>query len=305
MRRHSSYRSLFLGLCGLTLALPALGQDMSKVTIVDTDLGNGIHMLAGRGGNMGMLVGPDGVILIDDEFAPLTEKISAAIQKLSPKPVRFVVNTHWHGDHTGGNENFGKAGAILVAQDNVRVRMSTEQFNTVFNDTTPPSPEGALPVVTFTEAITFHWNGQDMWIFHVPNAHTDGDVVIQFKQANVVHTGDVLFNGRYPFIDISSGGSVKGTIAAADRILGAIDDRTKLIPGHGPVADKKVLQAYRDMLADVSGKIEAMLAQGKTPEEIKAAKPSSAYDAKWGGQGFIKPDIFVDIMIKDLSRKKK
>jgi len=304
MRRHSSYLPLFLALSILIFARPARAQDTTKVTIVDTDLGNGIHMLKGAGGNLGVSVGKDGVFLIDSQFAPLTEKVKAAIAKLSPAPVRFVVNTHWHGDHTGGNENFGKSGAIIVAQDNVRARMSVEQFNSVFNDTTPPSPEGALPVVTFADAVTFHYNGEDIWVFHVPNAHTDGDAVIQFKKANVVHTGDVLFNGFYPFIDISSGGSVKGTIAAADRILGAIDENTKLIPGHGPLADKEALKAYRDMLADVSGKIEAMLKKGKTADQIKAAKPSAAYDAKWAN-GFMKPDMFVDIMVRDLSRSRK
>jgi glyoxylase-like metal-dependent hydrolase (beta-lactamase superfamily II) len=257
-------------------------------------------MLKGAGGNLGVLAGKDGVFLIDSQFAELSDKIKAAIAKISPAPVRFVVNTHWHGDHTGGNENFEKSGSIIVAQDNVRVRMSTAQFDTMFNDTTLASPEDAWPVVTFTDAVTFHWDGQDVWVFHVPNAHTDGDAVIQFKQANVVHTGDVLFNGNYPFIDISTGGSVKGTIAAADRILKAVDDNTKIIPGHGPLANKKDLQAYRDMLADISGKVEAMLAKGKTPDQIKAAKPSAAYDAKWGN-GFLKPDMFVDIMIKDLS----
>jgi len=259
-------------------------------------------MLKGAGGNLGVSVGKDGVFLIDSQFASLTYKIKVAIAKLSPAPVRFVVNTHWHGDHIGGNENFGKSGAIIVAQANVRVRMSTTQFDTMFNDTTLASPEGSLPVVTFAEAVTFHWNGQDMWVFHVPNAHTDGDAVIQFKQANVVHTGDVLFNGNYPFIDTSAGGSVKGTIAASDRILAAIDDNTKLIPGHGPLATKKDLKVYRDMLADISGKIETMLAKGNTPDQIKAAKPSAAYDAKWGN-GFMKPDLFVDVLIQDLSRK--
>jgi cyclase len=304
MRLHSSYLSLFLGLAILALARPVRAQDRTKVTIVDTDLGNGIHMLKGAGGNLGVLVGKDGVFLIDSQFAELSDKIKAAIAKISPAPVRFVVNTHWHGDHTGGNENFETSGSLIVAQDNVRVRMSTAQFDTMFNDTTLASPEDAWPVVTFTDAVTFHWDGQDVWVFHVPNAHTDGDAVIQFKQANVVHTGDVLFNGNYPLIDISTGGSVKGTIAAADRILAAIDDNTKLIPGHGPLANKKDLKVYRDMLADISEKIEGMLAKGKTPDQIKAAKPSAAYDAKWGN-GFMKADMFVDIMVKDLSGKKK
>jgi cyclase len=304
MRSLPSYLSVFLCLSLVSVvSRAARAQDSTTVTIVDTDLGNGIHMLAGQGGNLGVSVGPDGVLLIDDEFAPLTEKITAAIRKLSPEPVRFVINTHFHGDHTGGNENFGQAGAIIVAQDNVRLRMSTEQFNQVFNRRTPPSPEKALPVVTFNDAVTFHWNGEEIYVFHVLNAHTDGDAIIQFKKANVVHTGDVLFNGRYPIIDVDGGGSVKGMIAAADRILSMIDDHTQLINGHGPVADKKALQSYRDMLADISGKISAMLAKGKTLDEIKAAKPTAAYDAVWG-QGFMKPDLFVEILVRDLSRKK-
>ena len=302
MRLHSSYLCLFLSFIAFVPG-PVLAQDFEKVIIEDTDLGGGIHMLAGQGGNLGLSVGPDGVFLIDDQYAPLTEKIVAAIKTLTPEPVEFVINTHWHGDHTGGNENMGKAGAIIVAHDNVRVRMSSEQFNKVFDRKTPPSPLGALPMVTFAQGLTFHWNGEDISVFHVPNAHTDGDAVIRFTNANVVHTGDVFFNGRYPLIDVDSGGSVKGIIAGADRILGEIDDRTKLIPGHGPLGDKKALKTYRDMLANVSGKIEAMLASGKTAEEIKAAKPTQAYDATWGG-GFMKPDIFVDVLVRDLSRKK-
>jgi cyclase len=301
MRFHSSYLYLFLSFIAV-LAAPAVAQDFDKVTIQDTDLGGGIHMLTGQGGNLGLSVGADGAFLIDDQYAPLTEKITAAIKKLTSKRVQFVLNTHWHGDHTGGNENMGKAGAIIVAHENVRVRMSSEQFNKVFDRKTPPSPSGALPVVTFAQGVTFHWNGEEISVFHAPNAHTDGDAVIRFKNANVVHTGDVFFNGFYPFIDVDSGGSVKGVIAAADRILGEIDDGTKVIPGHGPLGDKKALQTYRDMLGDVSGKIEAMLASGKTPEEIKAAKPTQTYDAAWGG-GFMKPEIFTDILIRDLSRK--
>lgn len=300
MRLHSSYLSIFLG---IFIAPAVLAQDFDKVTIEDTDLGGGIHMITGQGGNIGLSVGADGVFLIDDQYAPLTEKIMAAIKKLTAEPVEFVINTHWHGDHTGGNENLGKAGAIIVAHDNVRVRMSSEQFNKVFDRKTPPSPAGALPVVTFAQGVTFHWNGEEMSVFHVQNAHTDGDAVIHFKNANVVHTGDVFFNGRYPFIDVDSGGSVKGMIAAVDRILGMINDQTKVIPGHGPLGGKKALQAYRDMLTDVSGKVESMLASGKTPEEIKASKPGQAYDAAWG-TGWMKPDTFLDVVIRDLSRKK-
>ncbi|HEX6199870.1 MAG TPA: MBL fold metallo-hydrolase [Thermoanaerobaculia bacterium] len=267
-------------------------QDMSDVEIETHLAGDGVWMLVGRGGNIGVSAGEDGVFLIDDQYAPLTEKIRAAVAKINDRPIRFVLNTHWHGDHTGGNENLGRAGALIVAHDNVRERMSVEQFMERFDRTVPPSPPAALPVITYTDAVTFHLNGDEIHAFHVAPAHTDGDSVVHFRKANVLHMGDVFFHGMYPFIDLGSGGSARGVLDAVNRALELADEKTKVIPGHGPLADKAALTAYRDMLADVIGKVEALAAEGKSLEEVQAAKPSAAYDEAWGG-GFIGPDVLV------------
>jgi glyoxylase-like metal-dependent hydrolase (beta-lactamase superfamily II) len=252
-------------------------------------------MLTGAGGNMAVSAGSDGVFLVDDQYAPLTDKIRAAVKVLSDRPIRFVLNTHFHGDHTGGNENLGKDGAVIVAHDNVRKRMSVEKFNKLFNLTSPPSPAIALPLVTFAESVTFHLNGEDVDAVHVPPAHTDGDVVVFFRKANVIHGGDTVFNGMYPVVDLSSGGSVDGMIGATDRVLAAADASTKIIPGHGPLATKADVKAYRDMLVASRDAILPLVKAGKTLDEVKAAKPTAALDEKWG-KGFIKPDLWVTIV---------
>jgi cyclase len=287
----------------LTLALPATAQDFSKVEIKTTKLSDSVYMIQGAGGNLGLSVGDDATVLIDDQFAPLTEKIQAAIAKVTAKPVRFLLNTHWHGDHTGGNENFGKAGVVIFAHENVRKRMSTEQFMEFINMKEPPSPKAALPMVTFAGAITFHLNGDEIRVMHVPRAHTDGDAIVQFVSSNVIHTGDVMFNGMYPFIDVDSGGSVDGVISACDRILAMAGDDTKIIPGHGPLATKADLKTYRDMLETVAGRVRALVAQGKSVDDIKAAKVSAEFDAKWGN-GFIKSDRFAEMLARDLKRNR-
>jgi glyoxylase-like metal-dependent hydrolase (beta-lactamase superfamily II) len=211
-----------------------------------------------------------------------------------------VVNTHWHVDHTGGNENMGKAGAFVVAHENVRKRMSAEHFNAVFQRTTPPSPEGALPVVTFAEGVTFHWNGEEIRVYHVPPGHTDGDVIVHFVKADVVHMGDLFFNGlNYPFIDVSSGGRVDGVIGAADRVLAAVGDKTRIIPGHGPLATKVDLVVFRDTVKLLRDRIAKLKAEGKGRDAVIAAKPTADYDARWG-QGFIKPDVFVGLVFDSL-----
>jgi glyoxylase-like metal-dependent hydrolase (beta-lactamase superfamily II) len=285
----------------VSLLLAPQEQDMSAVQIETVKVAPGIAMLAGRGGNIGVCYGEDGVVLIDDEYAPLTDKIKAAVGALSDKPIRFLLNTHWHFDHTGGNENLGKGGVVIVAHDNVRKRMSVEQFIEAMNLKVPASPRLALPIVTFNDTVTFHMNGDDMLAFHVPPAHTDGDTVVRFQKANVVHMGDVLFNGSYPFVDLSSGGSVDGMIAAVNQVLGMIDAETKIIPGHGPMADRTALRSYRDMLVTARSRIEPLLAGGKTLEEVKAAQLTKDLDEVWG-KGFVKGDRFVESVYKSLAQ---
>ena len=270
-------------------------QDFSKVQIKTIPVAEGVYMLAGRGGNIGLSVGQDGAFLIDDQYAPLTDKILEAISTVTDKPVRFLVNTHWHGDHTGGNENIGKGGTVIVAHDNVRKRLAKGQFMKLFNVDIPPAPPKALPVITFADSVTFHWNDETLEVWHPQPAHTDGDAVIYFKNANVVHAGDLFFNGFYPFIDAGSGGSLEGVIAGADELLGRIDDNTKIIAGHGPLGNKTDLKAYRDMLATVHGRMAKLIKEGKNIDEIVAAKPTADYDAKWGG-GFLKPSQWVQIV---------
>jgi glyoxylase-like metal-dependent hydrolase (beta-lactamase superfamily II) len=294
---------VFTCLLLLAAAAPAVaqGQDFSKVDIRSEQLASGVYMLTGAGGNIGLSVGEDAPFIVDDQFAPLTDKIVAAIRAITDKPVRFVVNTHWHGDHTGGNENFGKAGAVIVAHDNVRKRMSTEQFNEVFKSTTPASPRAALPVVTFAQSVTLHLNGDAVQVTHVPPAHTDGDSIVHFTKANVIHMGDLFMNGSYPFIDVGSGGHVDGVVGAAAKALTMANDQTKIIPGHGPLADKASLQAFRDMVATVRDRVAALVKEGKSLEDVQAAQPSKEFDAQWGG-GFMKPEQFVGLIYASLKR---
>jgi len=293
--------SVFVSAFALLSSASFAQENLSKVRIKTEKLTNSTYMLTGAGGNLGVSIGADAVFVIDDQFAPLTPKIKAAIRKLSKKPVKFVLNTHWHFDHTGGNENFGKAGALIVAHDNVRKRMSTAQLIEFLGTPIKASPKQALPVVTFTTDVTFHLNGDEVHVFHVNNGHTDGDAIVHFKKSNVIHLGDIFFNKLYPFIDTSSGGSVDGVIAATDRVLSLANDNTKLIPGHGPLATKGDLQIYRDMLATISTRVKAQIKEGKKLEDAIAAKPTAEFDAVWG-KGFLPPNKFVDMLWKNLQQ---
>ncbi len=291
--------------CALAVSGPVsagAAQEQQDVQIQVIELTPSVRMLMGRGGNIGVSSGEDGVFLIDDQFAPLTEKILEAIGSFSDQPVKFVINTHWHGDHTGGNENLGKAGAIIVAHENVYKRLSTDQVLVAFDREIPARQKEALPVITFTRDLTFHLNGDELKVFHVENAHTDGDAIIYFTNANAVHMGDTFFNGMYPFIDTEHGGSIDGMIAAAGRMLEMIDDDTKIIPGHGPLGARAQLQAYHDMLVGVREAIQAEVAAGKSVDEVVAANPTAAYDGEWGG-GFLNPERFTRIVAGDLSSR--
>jgi len=286
---------------GLVARAHAQAPDFAKVKITTVKVADGVYMLQGAGGNIGVSVGEDGVLVIDDQFAELTPRILAAIKAISKQPIRFVLNTHWHGDHVGGNQNMAKAGAVIVAHENVRKRMSVGQFMELMQHQVPPAPPKALPVVTFASDVTFHFNGDEIRVIHVEPAHTDGDSIIHFKKANVIHTGDCYMTIGYPFVDIGSGGSFLGILAAGDKILGLADAKTKIIPGHGNLSDRAEYAAWRDTLVTIRDRVQKLLAQKKTLAEVQAAKPSAEFDAKLGVV-FIKPDQIVEYVYKALAR---
>ncbi len=301
MNRH--VRLLLAAIVLLGSPWHAFAQDTEEVTLITSQVADGIYMISGRGGNISISVGDNGVVMIDDNYAPLTPAVLKAVASVTDQPVRLILNTHYHADHTGGNENFGKTGSVIVAHDNVRKRMSVELLRDWFGEvaTVEASPPGGLPIITFDNTVSFHLNGQEVFIFHVENAHTDGDSVVHYRNANVIHTGDIVFYGLYPYIDVMNGGSVKGTIAAVDKILKLVDDDTKVIPGHGPLTDAAGLREYRDVLATIVERIEALMTEGKTEKEVLAAQPSAEFDAKWG-QSFSPAEKWIPAVYRDLSR---
>jgi cyclase len=289
----------------LLLVFAAVAQaqqpDYSKVQIKATKVAGNVYMLEGAGGNIGVSVGDDGLLIVDDQFAPLADKIRAALKGIADKKLHFILNTHWHGDHTGGNVSFGPE-ATIIAHDNVRKRLSTEQKSTVFNRTTPPSPKEALPVITFDKTLTVHFNGEEIRAIHFPQGHTDGDSVIFFTSSNVVHLGDDFFAGRFPFVDLESGGTVEGLVRNIGEIITKIPEGAKLIPGHGPISTIDDLKNYHRMLQQTTEIVRQKIAAGKTLEQIK----SEGLPEEWKpwGEGFIKTDRWVETIYRSLTAKK-
>jgi glyoxylase-like metal-dependent hydrolase (beta-lactamase superfamily II) len=255
--------------------------DFSKVEIKTTDLGDKVYMLEGQGGNMTVAVGDDGIIMVDGEFAPLHDKIKAAIATVSPLPIKYLINTHFHGDHTGGNEPFAKDGAVIVADPNVKARLAAGTTNGLTGAKVPPAPADALPTKTYTNSTRIVLKGRVAELKHIANAHTDGDTYVWFKTANVLSTGDTFTNGRYPNIDFANGGNIKGMIAATDVYLKLVNDNSRIVPGHGPIADKAALMDYRTMLITARDRMAKLVKDGKSEDEVVAAKPFADLDAKW------------------------
>lgn len=292
-------KPLFLALGALLAAPVAAQQDFSKVEVKAEQLAPGVAVLFGAGGNIGVSFGEDGTVLIDDQYAPLTGKIQAAVAALGATPVKFLVNTHWHGDHSGGNENLGKAGAVIMAHDNVRVRMAAG--GNVAGGATPPAAKAALPVITYADGLKLHLNGEDIRIVHVDPAHTDGDSFVHWTQANVIHMGDLFMKQiSFPFVDVGSGGDVRGFVAAADAVLAIANDQTKIIPGHGAIATKADLQNHRNMIATVIAKVEAGIKAGQSLDQIKATNPTDGFGVN--PKGFISADRFVEAVYSNLKR---
>jgi cyclase len=274
------------------LAVAAHAQDdFSNVQIETVPVAPGVFMLVGQGGNIGVSTGKDGAFVIDTQFAPLSDKIQAAVTAAGGGPIEYVINTHWHGDHVGGNANFANAGAVVMAHDNVRVRMVGDGADAA-----------ALPVVTFPDRMSFHWNGNDVNLIHVAPAHTDGDSIIHFTNLNVFHMGDTFFNGAYPFVDVDSAGSFDGVIAAADAVLARSNAATRIIPGHGALANRSDLETYVTVLKTIRSRFQSLIDEGRSEDQVVAADVTSEWDATWG-TGFMSPERFTRLAYQSLTRQ--
>jgi cyclase len=260
---------------------PPPPPDFSKVEIKTTDLGDGMYMLEGQGGNITVAVAKDGIIMVDSQYAPLHDKIKAAISSISNQPIKYVIDTHFHGDHVGGNESFSRDGAIVIAEVNVKNRLASGTTNGLTGVKTPPATPAALPSKTYTGHFQIRLRGRVADLKHIENAHTDGDTYVWFKTANVLSTGDTFTQGRYPNIDFANGGNIKGMIAATDAYLKLANAKTRIVPGHGPLGDKTALSEYRTMLVTARDRMAKLVKDGKTEDEVVAAKPFADLDAKW------------------------
>ncbi len=286
-------------------ALPAFaGNHDHAAAAKSTKISDRVYVIQVSGGNIGVSIGDDGIFMIDNGYANATPQVLEQIEKITgtkENDIRYVLNTHWHGDHTGGNEVMGGQGAMIMSHDNVRKRLSVDNYIPAFDMKSTAAPAIALPSLTFNDHMHVHINGDTLSIMHLPNAHTDGDSVIYFEKDNIMHTGDIFFNGFYPFIDASTGGSFQGMIDATNVILEKINDQTKIIPGHGPLSNKAELTAYRDMLVSVQSAIKPMIEAGKTLEEITAANPLKSFNEEWG-DGFLPPEKWLPIAYESMKQ---
>jgi len=283
LSRKSAAMITLLGLMWLLTPASHAQQDFSNVEIVAHHVAGSVYYLQGAGGNIGLSIGEDGVVMIDDQYAPLTDKILAAIRQLNDGEIRFVINTHVHGDHTGGNENLGKLGILILARDEVRVRLAAQ------------SPAAALPVLTYSDAITIHLNGEEVYAFPVPPAHTDGDTFIHFVDSDVIHTGDVFRTTVFPVIDTNNGGTLDGSIQALGLLIGTAGPDTLILPGHGDVSSRMDVMGFRDMILDVRDQVAPMVESGMSYEEVAAADPTAAYNDRYGN-----PDRFLRAVYTEL-----
>jgi cyclase len=299
MRKSLTVRLSAIAALAFAAHASAQSPDFDKVEIKSEVLAPGVAVLFGLGGNIGVSYGPDGTMLIDDQFAPLTDKIAIAVQKLGAKPAKFLVNTHWHYDHSGGNEYLGKAGVTIFAHDNVRVRLASG--GTAAGNVTPPAPAAALPVVTYAHGLTFHLNGDQIDAVFTGGGHTDGDTVLIWRKANVVHMGDLMMNGLgFPFIDLDSGGNAVHLVATLDKVLAMTNPATKVIPGHGPVTDQAGLRAWRNMIAGSVDTVRKARAKKQKLADFLKANP---FKAQAVPGGFISPDQFATAIWKSLDAK--
>jgi glyoxylase-like metal-dependent hydrolase (beta-lactamase superfamily II) len=288
-----SKAALLVGLLASGVQVTPQRPPQFEMEIKTLKLTDKLYVLEGAGGNVAVFVWDEGVLLVDDKLAPASPKVRAAVAAISAKPIRFVVNSHWHRDHSGGNEALATDGSIVVAHDNVRRRMSVEGFIAVFDRKSPPSPEKALPVVTFTRDLTFHLGGEEISVVHVDPAHTDGDSFVYFRTANVLHMGDCYLNGSFPVVDSSNGGVFTGLIDAADTALGMLDTSGRIIPGHGPVATGQDLRRWREMLATIDERVKRSVAAGRTLEQVKSERPTKEWDDRFPSS-FVTSDHVVE-----------
>ena len=285
----------------LLFSLANAEEDYSDVDITASPLSGPVYVLFGKGGNIGVSAGEDGILIVDDQFAPLADKIEEELSHLGTGKPKFILNTHWHGDHTGGNAHFGEYGTI-IAQDNVRKRLNSKQEVKLFHMKSDPQPKEALPVITFAHSLSVYFNGEEIKVIHFPHGHTDGDSVVIFTESNVVHTGDHFFNGMYPFVDLDSGGDVEGYIQNVAAIIDLIPDGAQIIPGHGPVATKADYQEFYQMLNETTEAVKVQMDAGKSLSDIQAAGLGDKIESRWG-KGVLTTEQWINIIYTSYTNK--